>query len=102
MNEKLLNSNDTDVTIECSDGSVRAHKFFLRAASDALACMIDHDMRENTNGVITFPDVTVQMVSVFRTILRTRHANPADWNERMVVPHHCSFCLGLLHWLRGT
>ena len=42
--------------------------------------MIDHDMRENTNGVITFPDVTVQMVSVFRTDLYTEHANPADWN----------------------
>ena len=42
--------------------------------------MIDHDMRENTNGVITLPDVTVQMVSVFRTVLYTGHANPADWN----------------------
>ena len=42
--------------------------------------MIDHDMRENTNGVITFPGVTVQMVNVFRTVLYTGHANPADWN----------------------
>ena len=64
--------------------------------------MIDHDMRENTNEVITFPDVTVQMTSIFRTVLYTKHANPADWNERMDVPHHCSFCLELLHWLRGT
>lgn len=80
MNEKLLNGNDKDVTIQCSDGSVRAHKCFLRAASDALGCMIDHDMREKATGIIAFPDVTVQMVNVFLRVLYTGHANPGDWD----------------------
>lgn len=79
LNEKLFSEEEKDLTVQCADGTVSAHKCVLRAASDAFAGLLRHPMREKKTDIISIDDVTVMEMRVFLRLVYTGHVEPADW-----------------------
>merc|ERR1712216_618391 len=70
--------DDKDVTFQLKDGSERAHRAVLAAASDVFKSMLANDMREKS-GVVELKDVEHVTMRVFLRLLYTGHASEEDW-----------------------
>lgn len=94
--ERLFDSDDKDVTFQCKDGPISAHKCVLRAASDAFKSALDHDMQERATGVINVPNITVQAMKVFLRVIYTGHVDAEDWgeNEDATIPLELLLSMG--------
>ncbi|GER45944.1 BTB/POZ domain-containing protein [Striga asiatica] len=50
----------TDIEINASDGSVRAHRAVLAARSPVFRSMFSHDLREKENSAVDLPDMSIE------------------------------------------
>lgn len=78
LTQRLFDADDKDVTFKLKDGTEKAHRLVLSAASDVFKSMFGHGMREK-DGAIELDDVDSVSMRVFLRILYTGHVCEDDW-----------------------
>ncbi|KAL4183519.1 hypothetical protein AMTRI_Chr11g98650 [Amborella trichopoda] len=75
----------TDITINTSNGTVRAHKAILSASSPVFASMFLHDLKEKESSTINIEDMSVESCTVLLSYLYGGIRHEDFWKHRLAL-----------------
>ncbi|XP_042032903.1 BTB/POZ domain-containing protein At1g21780-like isoform X2 [Salvia splendens] len=74
-----------DVTINSSDGSLRAHRAILAASSPVFMSMFEHDLNEKESSTIDIEDMTSESCMALLTYLYGAISQEDFWKHRLAL-----------------
>lgn len=74
-----------DVTINSSDGSLRAHRAILSASSPVFLSMFQHDLREKDSSTIDIEDMTSESCMALLNYLYGTISQEDFWKHRLAL-----------------
>ncbi|XP_042481738.1 BTB/POZ domain-containing protein At1g21780 [Macadamia integrifolia] len=72
-----------DVTINTTDGSLRAHKAFLSASSPVFRSMFEHDLKEKESSMVEIEDMSLESCTALLSYLYGTIKQEDFWRHRL-------------------